>query len=148
MRKYLGFPLVLFTVLWALPAFANEGAPAGSVSHDRPATAASDAGDVNKSRPRPNPMDKNDDGVVSREEFMAVQGERFDRMDKNHEGKISPDGGPQRRQHSDRERGEGSSSMREHMHDRLHERMSDEQGVVRDDDDKSTLVPPAEERND
>lgn len=35
--------------------------------------------------------DTNGDGVVSRAEFLAQAGERFDRMDANHDGKLAPD---------------------------------------------------------
>lgn len=35
--------------------------------------------------------DANGDGVVTRAEFLAQAGARFDRMDANHDGKLTPD---------------------------------------------------------
>ena len=35
--------------------------------------------------------DTNGDGVVTREEALALAGERFDRMDLNHDGKLTRD---------------------------------------------------------
>ena len=34
-------------------------------------------------------MDKNKDGMVTREEFMAYMGEQYDKMDQNKDGKLS-----------------------------------------------------------
>jgi hypothetical protein len=36
-------------------------------------------------------MDTNNDGVISKDEFMASAGKRFDKIDANHDGKISHD---------------------------------------------------------
>jgi uncharacterized protein with FMN-binding domain len=34
-------------------------------------------------------MDKNKDGMVTREEFMAYMGDQYDKMDQNKDGKLS-----------------------------------------------------------
>jgi hypothetical protein len=34
-------------------------------------------------------MDKNKDGMVTREEFMTYMGQQYDRMDQNKDGKLS-----------------------------------------------------------
>ncbi len=34
-------------------------------------------------------MDKNNDGMVTRDEFLAYMGEQYDKMDQNKDGKLS-----------------------------------------------------------
>jgi hypothetical protein len=52
--------------------------------------------------------DTNHDGAVSRDEFVAAALQRFDRMDANKDGTVTPD-----------ERQAAHADMRQHMHDRM-----------------------------
>lgn len=63
--------LVLVTL--AAPAFAQDAPPP-----PRPGGAMMRA-------------DTNGDGIVTRQEALAQAGERFDRMDANHDGKLTQD---------------------------------------------------------
>ena len=61
--------------------------------------------------PPGNPMmraDANGDGVVTREEYLAQAGQRFDRMDLNHDGKIDQS---EMQQIGQRMRGRGMRGM-------------------------------------
>lgn len=56
-------------------------------------------------REKRNP-DKNDDGVIDRDEFMDSAEARFDKMDKNSDGVLSEDEQKRRRGHKGKRRGD------------------------------------------
>ena len=73
-----GFALILMIA----PAMAQTAAPAQAVAPVNSAAPHTHEGVFEKA-------DANHDGIVTKEEFLASEGQYFDSVDTNHDGKLS-----------------------------------------------------------
>ena len=88
MRRFMVMSLVVAGLVAASPAFAFENDSQSGQRGER----AGHRGEMLRH------IDKDGDGAINKSEFVASAEKRFARMDKNGDGRITPDERPQRRE--------------------------------------------------